>query len=121
MRGLLSPPADRIRTRQRRLLAIAFAVWAVLSQAFIPAFHHHDGVIGGWHQQNGSNQPDQDGDDDCPICQVAHAIGAAVLPVPPSHYILEPVILGMGVPDLPGHIDQHKNDRPRQRAPPPLI
>ena len=102
-------------------MAALFAVWAVLVQALIPAFHHHDGVIGGRHEQGGSDQPDQDDDDDCPICQVAHAIGTAVLPGAPSHPILVAAVFRSVLPDLPGPVDRRKTDRPRQRAPPSLI
>ena len=102
-------------------MAALFAVWTVLAQAFIPAFHHHDGPVGGWYQQGGSNQPDQDDDDDCPICQAAHAIGAAVLPGAPSHHVLVAAVFRTVIPDLPGSIDRRKTDRPRQRAPPSLI
>ena len=108
------------------MMAALFAVWAVLAQAFIPASHHHDGPVGGWHQQGGPDrpnqgQPDQDGDDDCPICQAAHAIGTAVLPGAPSHPILVAAVFRTVIPDLPGPIDRRKTDRPRQRAPPSLI
>jgi hypothetical protein len=103
------------------MMAAFLAVWAILAQAFIPAVHHHDGMIGGWHQQGGSNQPDQDDNDDCPICQAAHAIGTAVLLGAPSSPILVAMVFRTVLPDLPGHIDRRKTDRPRQRAPPPLI
>ena len=120
MRVREPPPAERIR-RRWRLLAIAFAIRAVLGQAFIPAYHPHGGAIDGGYRQDGSNQPDQDGDDDCPICQAAHAIGAAILPAPASHPVLAAVVLRTSIPEPPGHIDRRKADRPRQRAPPSLI
>ena len=121
MRGLLPTPAHRIRSHRRHLMAAFLAVWAVLAQAFIPVFHHHDGPITGWHQQRGSDQPDQNDDDDCPICQAAHAIGTAVLPGAPSHHVLVAVVFRSVLPNLPNLIDRRKTDRPRQRAPPSLI
>lgn len=121
MRGLLPGSREKSEGYGRHCMVVVLAVWAVLAQAFIPAFHRHDGPVTGWHQQSGSDQPDQDGGDDCPICQAAQAIGATILSAPPSPPILVPVVLRAGIPEPPGYMDRRETFRPRQRAPPSLI
>ena len=102
-------------------MLVVLAVWALLGQAFIPAFHHHDGPVGGWHGKAGPGQSDQDDEDDCPVCQAAHAIGSAVLPGEPSSHLPVPVALPPPAPESPAFGGRRRTGRPRQRAPPPVI
>ncbi|WP_141400559.1 hypothetical protein [Magnetospirillum sp. 15-1] len=106
---------------RRHLAAVLLAVWAMLGQTLIPAFHHHDGGLAGWHQAGGSDLPGQDGDDDCPICQAAHTIGTAALPGGLALHELMPAALPWPMSGQTGHPGRHRNDRPRQRAPPSPI